>query len=176
MLRRNLLFVASLVPLFLATSGARADICFEYGTGGGVSVAKGVSLPAVNACRPVTLVEQDGRAGIATGSICNAEQGHGFPLLILQYTYTACAGPGSYFESATCRIRLLDQGDLPREPDPNQVSRCNGVYADPQTGNTGPLIQFTDSTLKAWNCNNFPEVPGGDVVACFPRGRSHPSK
>ena len=60
MLRRNLLFVASLVPLFLATSGARADICFEYGTGGGVSVAKGVSLPAVNACRPVTLSNRTG--------------------------------------------------------------------------------------------------------------------
>jgi hypothetical protein len=174
MLRKTLLLIASVLPLFANT--AWADICFEYGSGGGISVAKGASLPAVNACTRVTLVDQGGRAGLATGSICTAEQGSGYPLLVLEYTYTACTGPGSYFESATCRIRLLDQGDLPREKDPGQVSSCNGVYADPQTGNTGPMVGFTDSSLKAWNCTNFPNVPGADPVACFSRGRWHPSK
>jgi hypothetical protein len=125
MLRKTLLLIASMLPLFANT--AWADICFEYGSGGGISVAKGASLPAVNACTRVTLVDQGGRAGLATGSICTAEQGSGYPLLVLQYTYTACTGPGSYFESATCRIRLHDQGDLPREKDPGQVSSCNGV-------------------------------------------------
>ncbi len=108
MLRKSQLCIAFLLPLFVITAlAARADVCFEYGSGGGVSVAKGATLPAVNSCTPVTLVEEDGRAGIATGSMCNAEQGHGFPLLVLQYTYTACAGLGSYFESSTCRIRLI---------------------------------------------------------------------
>ncbi len=175
MLRKSLLLIASIVPLFLVTPAARADICFEYGSGGGISVAKGASLPAANACTRVTLVDQGQRVGLATGSICNAE-GTGYPLLVLQYTYTACGGPGSYFESATCRIRLLEQGDLPREKDPGQVSSCNGVYADPQTGNTGPMVGFTDLTLKAWSCTNFPSVPGADPVACFARGRSHQSK
>ena len=77
MLRKSLLLIASMVPLFQANT-AWADICFEYGSGGGISVAKGASLPGINACTRVTLVDQGNRAGLATGSICNAERGSGF--------------------------------------------------------------------------------------------------
>ena len=68
MLPKGLLIIAALGPIF-ASPSARADICFQYGTGGGIIVAKGASLPAPNTCLPVALVEQveGGRIGIATG-------------------------------------------------------------------------------------------------------------
>jgi hypothetical protein len=43
LVRKSLLLIVSLVPLFVNTPGAWADICFQYGTGGGVSVAKGLA-------------------------------------------------------------------------------------------------------------------------------------
>jgi hypothetical protein len=40
MLRKGLLLIASLGPIF-AISAARTDICFQYKSGGGILVAKG---------------------------------------------------------------------------------------------------------------------------------------
>ncbi len=181
MFRKGLLLIASLGPIF-TNVGVRADICFQYGTGGGVVVAKGAKLPAPNACTPVTLVEQfeGGRIGIATGSICTGDTGSSRPTLVYQYTYDACAGPGGYFEFATCRIDISGSSlggavDLPREPT-QQPSSCNGVYADPTANQSGPLTQFTDETLKVWSCNNFPLVPAGGGAQClgFAKRFSHP--
>jgi hypothetical protein len=165
MLPKGLLIIAALGPIF-ASPSTRADICFQYGTGGGIIVAKGASLPAPNTCLPVALVEQveGGRIGIATGSICTGDTGSSATTLVYQYTYDACAGPGGYFESATCRIDINGSSfgggiDLPSKPTP-QISSCNGVYADPESGQSASLTQFTDQTLKAWKCD-MPYVPGG---------------
>src|SRR5215204_2546669 len=144
MLRKSLLLSAILISVLTTVPGARADICFQYGSGGGLSVAIGAKVPAANTCTPVTLVEQlvpFTRVGVATGSICRSEVG--FSVLVLQYTYPACTGPGSYFESATCEIRLSDQSDLPTKPS-DQISSCNGVYAGLQLNQAGPLRQFAD--------------------------------
>ena len=172
MLRKGVLLTAFLLPVFASASGARADICFQYGTGGGVVIAIGAKVPPVNTCIPVSLVEQiyGGRLGLATGSICNSEQGSSRPTLVFQYTYDACTGPGGYFESATCRIDLeVPSGNLPDKPS-NQNSWCNGVYVSLPSNQSGPLTQFNDSTLKAWNCTGGPfVVPGGGSAQCFAR-------
>jgi hypothetical protein len=174
MLRKGLLIIACLGPVF-ASPSARADICFQYGTGGGVSAAIGTKLPALpNQCIRVTLVEQSSspgsRWGIATGSICTGDLGSGFATLVVQYTYDACAGPGGYFESATCRINIQDSSaggvfGLPSQPT-SQPSSCNGVYADPMSHQSGPLTQFTDTTLKVWNCSNNSVPGGGGPTTC----------
>jgi hypothetical protein len=165
MLPKGLLIIAAMGLVF-ASPSARADICFQYGTGGGIIVAKGASVPAPNTCIPVALVEQveGGRIGIATGSICTGDPGSSAPTLVYQYTYDACGGPGGYFESATCRIDINGSSfgggiDLPTQPT-WQLSSCNGVFADPESNQSASLTQFTDLTLKAWKCN-MPFVPGG---------------
>jgi hypothetical protein len=182
-------------PIFIFTAlglisagmpGARADICFQYGTGGGVAVAKGAKLPAPNTCIPAMLIEDGtgGRGGVATGTICTGDPGSSQPTLVFQYTYDACAGPGGYFESATCRISISSSStggviDLPTQKPPpgSQPSSCNGVYVSLPPNQAGPLKQFTDATLNVWSCSNFPSVPGGGGAQC--RGQalkpfSHP--
>jgi hypothetical protein len=170
MLRKRMLFIASLLPVFANTPAAQADICFQYGSGGAVAIAIGAKVPPVNTCIPVSIVEQiyGGRLGLATGSICNSEQGSSRPTLVFQYTYDACSGPGGYFESATCRIDLeIPSGDLPNQPS-SQKSLCNGVYVGLQPNQSGPLKQFNDFTLRAWNCTGGPfVVPGGGSAQCF---------
>lgn len=172
MLRKGVLLTAFLLPIVDSTPSALADICFQYGTGGGISIAIGAKVPPVNTCTPVSLVEQiyGGRLGLATGSICNSEQGSSRPTLVFQYTYDACSGPGGYFESATCRIDLeIPSGNLPDQPS-NQNSWCNGVYVSLSSNKSGPLTQFNDSSLKAWNCAGGPfVVPGGGSTQCFAR-------
>lgn len=186
------------IPFFIVTAlgllsasmpSARADICFHYGSGGGIAVAKGAKLPAPNTCIPATLVEvstptAQGRGGIATGTICTGDPGSSQPTLVYQYTYDACSGPGGYFESATCRISISNSStggviDLPSaEPPPgSQPSSCNGVYVGLPPNQSGPLKQFTDLTLNVWNCTNFPSVPGGGGAQCLGFARkpfSHP--
>ena len=165
MLRKSLMLSGSL-------GLARADICFEYGTGG-FSIAVGAKVPAVpDTCIRVSLAEQLGpgsRAGVATGTICRAAQGSSKPTLVVQYTYDSCVGPGSYFESATCRLDLDINGDLPSAKDPSQISSCNGVYVGLLPGHSGPLHQLTDTTLKAWNCTPGPlgAVIGGGGAQCL---------
>ena len=169
MIRKSIPLAAFLVPVFAIIPDARADLCFQYGTGGGVSVAIGAKIPAINTCAPVTLVEQvyGGRLGLATGSICRSEEGSSRPTLVFQYTYDACVGPGGYFESATCRIDLDINGEVPTKPS-DQNSLCNGVYVGLQPNQSGPLKQFNDSTLKVWSCNGGPfVVPGGGSAQCF---------
>jgi len=174
MLRKIMLLTAFLMPVFASTPGARADMCFQYGTGGGIIIAIGAKVPTINTCTPVSLVEQiyGGRLGLATGSICRSEEGSSRPTLVFQYTYDACTGPGGYFESATCRIDLNINGDLPTQPT-NQNSYCNGVYVSLPPGQSGPLKQFNDATLKVWYCTGGPfVVPGGGGAQCF-TGRLH---
>ena len=177
MLRKSALLSAFIVSVCAIPPTARADICFQYGTGGGVSVAVAAKVPAINNCSPVTLVEQvyGGRLGVGTGSICRSEEGSSRPTLVYQYTYNACSGPGGYFESATCRIDLDINGELPTKPS-DQNSLCNGVYAGLMPNQSGPLKQFNDSTLKVWSCAGGPfVVPGGGSAQCFanrPRTRS----
>jgi hypothetical protein len=177
MFRKSPLLLIVSLGSVLACSGAQADICFLYGSGGGMSVAKGAKLPPVNACMPVALVEQDGvgsRVGVATGSVCMGDTGSGFPTVVFQYTYDACSGPGSYFESATCRININSSSGggvigLPTE-DPGsekQPSYCNGVYTGLGPNQAGPLRQFTDQTLRVWDCTNANyHVPGGPITDC----------
>jgi len=88
MLRKGVLLTTFFLPVLASVPGARADICFQYGTGGGVVIAIGAKVPPVNTCTPVSLIEQiyGGRLGLATGSICNSEQGSSRPTLVFQYT------------------------------------------------------------------------------------------
>ena len=76
MFRKGVLLIAFLVPAFASTSDARADMCFQYGSGGGVTIAIGAKVPPINTCTPVSLVEQiyGGRLGLATGSICRVRR------------------------------------------------------------------------------------------------------
>jgi hypothetical protein len=180
MLRKGLLLIASLAPIF-ASPAARADICFQYDSGGGILVAKGAALPAEDACLPVALVDQGVALGMATGSICTGgdPQGTGVPSLVFQYTYTACTLP-AWFEAGTCRIELnvtggFPRGDLPSEKQPGQKSGCNIVFATMDANATAPLKQATDSSLKAWKCN-IPSVAHGDASTCQKFGGpfSHP--
>jgi hypothetical protein len=176
MLRKGVLLTAFLVPVFASTPGARADMCFQYGTGGGVAIAIGAKVPAINTCTPVSLVEQiyGGRLGLATGSICRSEEGSSRPTLVFQYTYDACSGPGGYFESATCRIDLGINGDLPTTQPKDQNSWCNGVFANPAPHQSGPLTHFNDPTLRVWYCTGGPfVVPGGGSAQCFALSRQH---
>lgn len=181
MLRKELLLVASLGPIF-AISAARADICFQYKSGGGILVAKGAALPAENACLPVALVDQGVALGMATGSICTGgdPQGTGVPSLVFQYTYTACTPP-AWFEAGTCRIELnvtggFPRGDLPSYRDDNQKSGCNIVFATMDANATAPLKQTSDNSLKAWKCD-IPSVAHGDASTCrgFAGRFSHPT-
>ncbi len=174
MLHKRLLLSASLGLAVAAVAPARADICFEY-TGsspGAVGIAIGAKIPsAPNSCVTVSVVDQSAPGGIATGSICRSEQGGGRPTLVYHYTYNACTG--SYFESATCRLDLELNGDLPSQKTASQVSSCSGVAADPAPGQSASLggwSYFND--LKAWNCNPGPfAVPGGGGAQCLARGK-----
>jgi hypothetical protein len=177
MLRKNLLLVFSLGAVFVC-AGARADVCFQY-DGQAPLVAKGAKLPPPNACIPVPVVEQDfqpgqlSRVGIATGSLCMGDPGSGNPIVVFQYTYDACGGPGSYFESATCRIDILSSSgggviSLPTEnPGSKQSSFCNGVFTGLLPNQAGGLRQFTDQSLRVWDCTNSNfHVPAGNILDC----------
>jgi hypothetical protein len=155
----------SLVLIVFATarSANAADLCFQYGSGGGIVVAKGATLPKANTCQSLAMYEvgAGGREGAATGSICQDWAG---ATVIFHYTYDACIGhPGSYFESATCRLQL-NNGNLP-----TTSSSCRGKV------NNG---DFADSTLKLWSCDADNDVslrvPNDTPALCSIRaGFSH---
>ena len=140
-----------------------ADICFQYGSGGGIAVARGATVPEPNKCQNLAMYEvgATGLEGAATGSICQDWAG---ATLVFHYTYDACLGnPGGYFESATCRIELKDNKL------PSTASGCRGKV------NNGT---FTDDTLKVWSCNADADinlrVPNDIALLCLrSRGRSH---
>jgi hypothetical protein len=155
----TLFLSAAAITLSVVTlSGAKADLCFRYGTGGGTLVAKGAKLPAQNTCDPLGLVEVGlgGRGGAATGSICR-DQTDG-RTIIFHYNYDACVGPGSYFESATCRLQLNNANDLP-----TASGGCRGTYGGGPFVDDTPVIDLcvgTDTT-----------IPGGGGGQCV-GGRS----
>jgi hypothetical protein len=156
-----ILFSAAVIGLSLANPpDARADLCFRYGSGGGTHVARDATLPKEGTCQVLALFETGGRIGAATGMICRDGPGAGGVTLVWNYTYDGCIGPGSYFESGTCRAQLDNNGNLP-----TVSSVCRGMYA---TG-SGPhqnLIAFTDGTLKIEQCAGA-IVPGGGGGQCF---------
>jgi hypothetical protein len=168
MLRKNLPLIAGLGLVLVTSTGANADICFQYGTGGAPAVAKGAKLPAPNSCVPLALFEANEfgtRLGAANAMLCRDND----ITLVYHYNYDACTGPGSYSESATCRL-AIPNGDLP-----SASSNCNGQYTGLLPNQTGPAKQFSDFTLKAWYCDGK-DVPGGGFSAqCLSRwGFSHP--
>jgi hypothetical protein len=168
MLRKYLPLTASLGLALLNSPGANADICFQYGSGGAPLVARGVTLPAKNSCVPLALFEANEfgtRLGAANGTLCRDND----ITLVYHYNYDACTGPGTYSESATCRL-AMSTGDLP-----SSASNCNGHYMGLNPNQTGPAKQFSDFTLKAWYCDGK-DVPGGGFSAqCLARwGFSHP--
>jgi hypothetical protein len=162
-LRSAILLSAAVIGLSLANlPDAKADLCFRYGSGGGTQVAKGAKLPEPGTCQPLALyeVEPGGRAGAANGMICRDGPGSGGLTIIFHYTYDACTGGGSYFESATCRLELshVGPGTLP-----TVGSSCRGTFGHaPSTPNPVPLKNFADSTLKLDDCGGVDTtVPGG---------------
>lgn len=151
------------IAAFGVTSASASDLCFQYGSGGGILVARGATLPAANKCINLPLYEvgAGGLEGAATGSLCQDWAG---ATLVYHYTYDACIGtPGSYFESATCRLQL-NNGSIP-----STSSSCRGKV------NNG---QFSDTTLKLWSCDADKDialrVPNDTAALCIIRsGFSH---
>jgi hypothetical protein len=177
-LRSAILLSSAVIGLSLANlPDARADLCFQYGTGGGIAVAKGAKLPEPGTCQPLALYEvgSAGRAGAANGMICRDGPGAGGLTIIFHYTYDACTGRGTYFESATCRLELGHGGPGTL---PTIGSSCKGEYGQalpiPSPVN---LKNFADSTLKLDDCGGVDTtVPGGGGGQCsgkFGFGFSH---
>jgi hypothetical protein len=157
MLRKSLPLIATLAFVLASSPDARADICFQYKTGGAPVVAKGARLPPPNSCVPLALFEANepgSRIGAANAMLCRDND----ITLVFHYNYDACAGPGSYSESATCRL-AIPNGDLP-----STASSCNGQYFVLMPNQSGPAKQFTDLTLNAWYCDGK-DVPGGGFSA-----------
>ena len=164
MVGRYMTLLPALALIAFGASSAKAtDLCFQYGSGGGIAVARGATLPAANKCINLALYEvgSGGLEGSATGSLCQDWAG---ATLVYHYTYDACIGrPGSYFESATCRLQLNNGGI------PTTASSCRGKV------NNG---QFTDTTLKLWSCDADKDislrVPNDTAALCTIRsGFSH---
>ena len=175
-LRSAILLSAAVIGVSLSNlPDAKADLCFRYGSGGGIAVAKGAKLPEPGTCQPLALYEvaPGGRAGAANGMICRDGPGAGGLTIIFHYTYDACTGGGSYFESATCRLQLGSAGPGTL---PTVSSSCRGTYGHaPSTPNPVPLKNFVDSTLKLDDCSGVDTtVPGGGGAQCSGKfGFSH---
>lgn len=157
----SILFSAASIGLSLALApDAKADLCFRYGSGGGIHVARDATPPKEGTCQALALFESGGRIGAANGMICRDGPGAGGVTLVFHYTYDACIGPGSYFESATCRLQLDNNGNLP-----TVSGFCRGMYS----AGFGPhqtLTTFLDSTPKIEQCAGE-AVPGGGGGQCF---------
>ncbi|MGJ0507923.1 MAG: hypothetical protein ACR652_12545 [Methylocystis sp.] len=162
MLVKNPPVILALGLVLAASLGAKADICFQYKTGGAPLVAKGAKLPAPNTCVPLAIFEAQeppgqpqGRLGAANAMLCKDKD----ITLLFHYDYDACIGPGSYSESATCRLST-QLGDLP-----STASTCNGQYFVLMPNQSGPAKQFTDFTLNAWYCDGK-DVPIDSAANC----------
>jgi hypothetical protein len=157
----TILFSAALFGLSLANPpNARADLCFRYGTGGGTHVARDATLPKEGTCQALALFETGGRIGAANGMICRDGPGAGGVTIVFHYNYDACIGPGSYLESATCRLQLNNAGNLP-----TVSGFCRGMYST-GSGPNQTLKTFLDSTPKIEQCAGE-IVPGGGGGQCF---------
>jgi hypothetical protein len=158
----TILFSAAVIGLSLANPpNARADLCFHYGSGGGTLVARDATLPKQGTCQPLALFESGSLIGAANGMICRDTVGG--VTIVFHYTYDACIGPGSYFESATCRLQLNNDGNFPAVS-----GACRGVFA----GGSGSLTAFNDITPKIEQCTGV-DVPGGGGGQCFGKGFFH---
>jgi hypothetical protein len=169
-MRGKLLFVILAFGLVMASApSARADMCFHYkNSGGGTLVAKGASLPSANTCESLALYEREGQPpspftrgleGAATGSICQDWAG---ATVILHYSYEACMGPESYFESGTCRLQL-DNGNLP-----TTGSSCRGTYVGATS--VGQFHNDNDAVLEPCEGNDVNwRVPNDPASLCLGR-------
>jgi hypothetical protein len=165
------LFSAAVIGLSLANPpDARADLCFRYGSGGGTLVAKDATLPKEGTCQPLALFENTdpgSRIGAANGMICRDNTDG--RTVIFHYTYDACIGPGSYFESATCRLQLNNANDLP-----TVSGFCRGMVSG-GSGSNLPLGSLFDGSPKLDNCVGVnTTVPGGGGGQCFAGERFSP--
>ncbi len=169
MLRKGLPLVAALGLVIVSVPSARADLCFQYQkTGGGILVAQGATLPAVNTCQPLAMYEAatGGLAGAATGSICT--DGTSDSTVVYHYTYNGCTG--DYYESGTCRLQLNGDGqhpgDLPTGSSTCRITLGGGVF----------YLEIDD--LHLWYCDGSQaslRVPGGGGGQCFAGGRRRTS-
>ncbi len=161
MFGKTMPLIVALGSVFVGLPAARADICFQYKTGGAPTVAKGAKLPAKNTCVPLALFEADepgSRGGAANAMLCRDND----ITLVFHYDYDACTGPGSYSESATCRLSIPN-GDLP-----TAASSCNGQYFVLMPNQSGPAKQFTDLTLSAWSCDGPATMSSRTRLMCCP--------
>jgi hypothetical protein len=166
MTRSRLTLLPLLGIAFACPTAARADLCFRYQkSGGGTLVAKNARLPAPNACESLAMFEVEGKdgpstkglEGAATGSICTDVAG---ATVIFHYTYDGCLGPGSYFESATCRLKLQN-GALP-----TTFGGCRGKANQ---------SDFHDDSAILSTCDM--QVPNDTAALCVIRpGFSHDDK
>lgn len=164
----TILFSAAVIGLSLANpQDARADLCFQYGSGGGTLVGRDATLPKEGTCQPLALFETGSRIGAANGMICRDGPGVGGITIVFHYTYDACIGPGSYFESATCRLQLDNAGNLP-----TVSGFCRGMYAT-GSGPNQTLTTFLDGSPKIEQCTGV-IVPGGGGGQCFAGRRRAP--
>ena len=153
---------------------ASADMCFHYkNSGGGTLVARGAKLPPANGCQSFALYEREGQPlspfthgleGAGTGSLCQDWAG---ATLVFQYTYDACLGPTSYFESGTCRLQIQN-GNLP-----TTASSCRGTYIGGSS--IGTFAHFNDGILEPCDGNDVNwRVPNDTAALCGLRtGFSH---
>src|SRR5262249_10161496 len=155
MLCKGLMLSASLGLALVSTAPARADICFEYNSGGGVGYAVGAKVPAANTCERGTVVFS-AYGAVATGSVCTSPGG--FPTLVYQSSLSPCTPP--YFESAPCHVELnIGTQDLPSQPTGSQRSSCSGVSTHMPPGQYAPMSGFSNAdALKAWNCTFDPNA------------------
>ena len=142
MLRKGLTLIMTLGFISASALSARADLCFHYGSGGGIAIAKGGKIPPKNTCGSLAMFEVGGYLGAATGSICTAADTQS---AIYHYVFQACT-PTHYFETGTCTFGLQN-GALPQG---GSTGECNIVHTDPNTSPT-PVGGF-DSTLNISNC------------------------
>jgi hypothetical protein len=158
--RKCLLLIAALTLVAGSAQNARADMCIQYKkTGGGILVAQGARVPAVNTCQPLAMYEAaiGGLGGAATGSICT--DGTSDTTLVYHYTYDGCTG--DYFESGTCRLQL-NEGNLPTTSSTCRITLGGGVF----------YLEIDD--LQIWTCDGSQgslRVPGGGGGQCFAGGR-----
>jgi hypothetical protein len=143
MLRKGLPLIAAVGLVVAGPPGARADLCFCYGTGGGILVAKGATLPADNTCEALPFFEVHSSAfvglnGAANGLICTDRSGG---TVIFHYTYDGCSG--NYFESATCRLNI--QSGLP-----TTGGGCRGTTG----GEISTQVPLHDASAILTACNS----------------------
>jgi hypothetical protein len=152
MLRKSLALIAALGIAGGGAPSAQADLCFHYGSGGGIAVAKGADLPPANQCESLAMFEVGGAWGAATGSICTDRNG---ATALWHYVYHGCVGR-HYFETGTCAINL-------KQGLPSFGTACNLTFSDlpATTAPSGPVTGHFDDSLTVSKCDgvdtNLPE-------------------